>query len=235
MLISQMLRFPIRIAISDKQKKTVNRTISIVIIIVLFPSVYFGYVLVQKERFISNATDYIRNVSFVEGNYLLKHDIEPDKRIIKLIYGGNGLTDEQQKEIQQRAEGFSVNKANIEIQQGLSFDEISSKNSEIENMRIEISHLNMMLHDKDLFIDSLNSRPSVGKDLLKELKELFPDISQCTYADSYTFNDTTKDAKAQMLIILKSKDKEMDPDEKEKITNWTRTRLKSKNVKVIFE
>jgi len=235
MLISQMLRFPIRQPISEKQKKTVNRIITSVIIIVLFPSVYFGYLLVQKERFVSNATEFVRNVSFIGGNYLLKNEIDPDTRTIKLIYGGSGLTDKQQSDLKSRTETFSIQGAVIDIQQGLSFDEISSKNSEIENMRIEISHLNMMLRDKKAYIDSLTERPSIGKKLLGELQSLYPEITQCIYADASLFNDTLKEAKPLALVILKSGETELNSDEQKKITSWVRARLGTKSAKVMFE
>lgn len=235
MLISQMLRFPIRQPISDKQKKNVNRILSFVIVIVLFPSVYFGYLLVQKERFVSNATDFVRNVSFFGGNYLLKNEIDPDSRTIKLIYGGSGLSDKQQSDIKNRTETFSIKGAEIEIQQGLSFDEISSKNSEIENMRIEISHLNMMLRDKDAYIDSVAQRPDIGRDLLAELQSMFPNITQCIFADASLFSDTLKEAKPLMIVILKNTESELSPEEKTKINSWIKTRMKNKSAKVIFE
>jgi uncharacterized hydrophobic protein (TIGR00271 family) len=50
-LISQILNFPIRTIVDDAQKKKVNRTISIVIAIVLIPSIFFGYNLIMNEKF----------------------------------------------------------------------------------------------------------------------------------------------------------------------------------------
>jgi uncharacterized hydrophobic protein (TIGR00271 family) len=51
-LISQILNCPIRTIVDDDQKKKVNRTISIVIAIVLIPSIFFGYNLIMNEKFL---------------------------------------------------------------------------------------------------------------------------------------------------------------------------------------
>ncbi|MEZ4997418.1 MAG: hypothetical protein R2758_08160 [Bacteroidales bacterium] len=48
----------------------------------------FRYLLVQKENFTERAGRYIDNISVVEGNYLLKHEIDPKTRSIQLVYGG---------------------------------------------------------------------------------------------------------------------------------------------------
>jgi len=235
MLISKMLQFPIRSQISEKQKQTVTKIISLLTFIILIPSVYFGYILVQKERFIKNANNYVKNLSFFNGNYLLRNDIDADSRTIRLVYGGNGLSEENQNTIKQKTEDFSIKDATVVIQQGLSFDEITSKNSELENMRIEMNQVNMLLKDREKHIDSLYKRPLMGKDILCELKDIYPQVTKCTFADSYSFKDTINNPDQKILVILEISHKELDDNDKEKVIKWMKTRLKSKNVKVYFE
>jgi uncharacterized hydrophobic protein (TIGR00271 family) len=93
-IISQMLKFPIRALIDAGQKKKVNQWISFVIVLVLIPSIYFGYLLVEKENFMAKATQFVGTVNITEGNYLLKNIIDPEKKSIALIYAGTPLTKE---------------------------------------------------------------------------------------------------------------------------------------------
>ena len=44
-----------------------------------------------------NAANYIRDISVIEGNYLLKSDITPEKRSIALVYGGSSLSEDQKE------------------------------------------------------------------------------------------------------------------------------------------
>ena len=73
-IISQILKFPIRTIIDETQKKRVNTWISAIILLTLIPSIYFGYALVQKEKFIENANRFRENVRLFQGNYLLNYD-----------------------------------------------------------------------------------------------------------------------------------------------------------------
>ena len=94
--------------------------ISLVFALVLIPSIYFGYNLVQKEKFTVRAERYVDNINVVEGNYLLKNEIDPRRRTIQLVYGGTSLTQEQKEEITTMAANFDLNDIVIDIQQGFS-------------------------------------------------------------------------------------------------------------------
>ena len=65
--ISQILKFPIRTIVDEGKKKRIDRTITLVITIVLLPSIFFGYKLVKQERFSQNANSYVSNISVFEG------------------------------------------------------------------------------------------------------------------------------------------------------------------------
>ncbi|MCO6485654.1 MAG: DUF389 domain-containing protein, partial [Saprospiraceae bacterium] len=97
LIITQVLRLPIRGSLDPQVKKRINQWISVVIAIVLIPSIYFGYPLVQKERFIENANLYVQNISIIEGNFLLRNEINAEERRIRLVYGGPTLDAEQQR------------------------------------------------------------------------------------------------------------------------------------------
>ncbi|HAY71135.1 MAG TPA: DUF389 domain-containing protein, partial [Saprospirales bacterium] len=106
--VSQILNFPIRGTIPEKRKKAINNMITVVILIVLIPSIYFGYQLVQQEKFVVNSGKYISNISLFEGNYLLKNDVDKKNKKIRLVYGGTELTNDQKKEIISKSIAFEM-------------------------------------------------------------------------------------------------------------------------------
>ncbi len=232
--ISQILKFPIRTLVDNAQKKRVNSSISAVIVIVLLPSIYFGYNLVQKERFAENANQYIANVSIYEGNYLLKSEVNADKKLIHLIYGGKNLTLEQKELIAQKAENFNLNPENVLIKQGLSFDNTDDKNIEVFKLREQLNQMNFKLREQEVQFDSLSQKSKMGRTLLNEIKQLYPQIMGCTYAESFEFKDTlsTPHPTAIILFSLKSY---VNYGDKQKIKKWTQARLESENVRIIYE
>jgi uncharacterized hydrophobic protein (TIGR00271 family) len=234
-LISQILKFPIRTLIDNMRKKKINRMISLIIILVVIPSIYLGYNLVQKEKFNNNATRYVNSINVIEGNYLLKSEINPTDKSIMLIYGGASLSEIQKNNIIKRANDFSLNNAKIEFQQGFSFDAITKKNTQVENLKIEMNRINMLLIEKDKQLDSLNKRNYLGRQMLDEIRNLYPQISNCSYAESYSFHDTISNPDKIGIVIFTTKGKNLVNSEKEKIENWLKTRLKSKRVNVYYE
>jgi len=234
-VISQILKFPITTLVDNAQKKRVNRWISFVITLVLVPSIYFGYKLVQKEKFTENATNYINNIGPIEGNYLLKHEIHPANRSILLVYGGSRLTEEQKRAIIQKANDFSLTNASIEFGQGLSFDQFNRKSEEVNNLRLEIGRLQTDLQSRQKEIDDLTLRNYTGRQLLAEIKTMFPDIVSCSYGNSYLFQDGTDNTVKEETVIFTSGKRSLSAADKEKIINWLRTRLNSERIKVFFE
>ena len=233
-LISQILNFPIRTIVDDAQKKKVNRTISIVIAIVLIPSIFFGYNLIMNEKFNENAVRYINSVSLYEGNYLLKHEIFPKNRHIKLVYGGSVFTEEQKEYIRKRANDFSLDNAKIEFQQGFSFDQLTTKQSEVENLKFEINTLRLAVMEREKQLDSLAKTGLRGKEILDEIKVLFPQITGSTYSETFSFVDTLDVPQRIKMIVFDTKGRRFPDADKAKIYAWLQQRLNVDTVKVVY-
>src|SRR5690606_30770723 len=91
-IFSQFINLPIRTIVEPEQRKRVNRWITGIITITIIPSLYFDYLLVKQETFTEKANFLVANYSVIEGSYLLKCDINPGSEIIKMVYGGNVLS-----------------------------------------------------------------------------------------------------------------------------------------------
>ncbi|MBS4035241.1 MAG: DUF389 domain-containing protein [Ignavibacterium sp.] len=233
-LISQILNFPIRTIVDDDQKKKVNRTISFVIAIVLIPSLFFGYNLIMNEKFNENAVRYINSVSLYEGNYLLKHEIFPKSRNIKLVYGGSVFTEQQKEYIRRRANDFSLEDAKIEFQQGFAFDQLTTKQSEVENLKFEINTLKLALMEKEKQVDSLAKTGLRGKEILDEAKVLFPQITGSTYSETFSFVDTLDVPQRIKMIVFDTMGRRFPDADKAKIYAWLQKRLNVDTVKVVY-
>jgi uncharacterized hydrophobic protein (TIGR00271 family) len=236
-VISQILKFPIRTLVDSQQKKKVNQLISVIITLVLLPSIYFGYNLVKQDKFIENANKYINSISIVDGHYLLKNEVRPIKKEIVLFYAGTSLSEEQKERIRGKAKFFSLNEVSIEFPQGLSTDEISKKNTEGENIKAEINRLLLLVKDKEKQIDSLDTVKYRGKEILGEIKNLYPQITNCAYSESYVFNSNASvtDTVAIIVFSTQAKGSDLIISDKSKIENWLQARLNSEKIKVFYE
>lgn len=231
--VSQLLKFPIRTVVEPAQRIRVNRYITGIIAIVLLPSIYFGYILVQKEKFTENAKRFVSSVSSYEGNYLLSHEIDAGRKSIVLVYGGTSLTKSQQAGIAARILPFGIDSSVVSIRQGLIFEEMDERNAESIRLKQEILVLQSTNKEIQSELDSIGNIPQTGKLLLRELKALFPEITACSYAN--TIIHTPSGSEAMPLLLIKSSSGPVAEENKRRIEEWARNRLQHDRVKVVFE
>jgi uncharacterized hydrophobic protein (TIGR00271 family) len=232
-VISQILKFPISDDVENSHKKRINSWISFVIILVAIPSVYFGYNLVQKERFVEKANTFIKNVGVFEGNYLLNSEINPQKRTILLVYGGLTMNESQKDAIKAKTAEITLEDTEVIIQQGLSID-TDTKNSEAENLKTELNRLNMIIQQKESVIDSISAQSLIGKNILDEIKNIYPQIVSCSFAKASTFLDSTPGSKETEIVVFTLSKNNLSVKDKEKINQWLKARIHSENIQVFY-
>jgi len=233
-VFSQILKFPIITLVDNAQKRRVNQWISFIIFITLLPSIYFGYILVQKEKFTDRATKFAQSISVFEGNYLLKHDIDAGKKSITLIYGGNLLTDSNKNIIKNRSRNFNLENAELIFKQGFSFTDFNKNISEIDKLKGEINRLNLLLIEKNRIERNADDKLLLGAQLLEEIKPLFPQIISCSYTESMVTMPPAKQPEIVPVVIFFQQATIYNADKK-KIEVWLHKRLNRDKTIVIYQ
>jgi uncharacterized hydrophobic protein (TIGR00271 family) len=224
--VSQILKFPIRSIIDNNEKVRVNRYLSLIISAVLLPSIYFGYLLVQEEKFRENAISYTNSVSIVNGNFLLSKEINPKKKQIELVYGGTKLTKKEEQEVKERAKSFKLENPKILIKQGLNFDVSSGLTPENIRLKDQIVKLKKQLEES-------KKKATLGNELLEEIKTIYPQIYACYFTEIVSKKDTTTFF-SPVVIMMQKGEQKLSDEQKDKVTKWTKSRLKSQEVQIVF-
>lgn len=232
-VISQVLKFPIRKDVDPKHKRRLNQFISIVIVLTLLPSIYFGYLLVQKEKFSEKASKFVKNITVFEGSYLLKNEINAGKKTIRLVYGGKSLTEKSKKEVQEKAKGYDLEDATFIFNQGFSTDEASINETDILQNKLSALTLSLTANEKKL--DSLSNKPLLGKQILAEIKPLYKQITACSYSETFVFSDTSIRYQKVALVVFTIPKYSLYLKDKTNIDKWLKARLQTKKVKTYFE
>ncbi len=233
--VSQVLNFPIRTLVEQSQKNRVNRIITYVILVTTIPSIYFGYGLVQKEAFMERASKFTRNVTIVEGTYLLKDEVNPGDRTITLIYGGSTLTEAQKRAITERAKDFALDETKLVFRQGFSIDDAERRETQVDSLKAEINRLKAMLGEEEKRRAEAGRRAAQGRQLLAEIKPLYPQVLACTYSEANTFRHGAEAPEKQDVIVFKIRKGSLKKADRKKIQNWLASRLEKKAIKVFFE
>lgn len=238
MIVSQLLKMPRKTYLLSKEIKNKNIAVAVVTILTVVPSVYFGFTLVKKERFQHTAELFVNKVSLWDNNYLLSSKIDTDTKTISLVYGGTNLTDDSKKRLTEKAEDLGLEGVTIKPTSGFSIEDprlndLDKRTSELEEARGELNRLNLTVQSKDVFIDSLQSIPSIGKQLLKEIHTIYPTIHGCSYANSRVYVDSLETYKDVSLVLFDIEES-LSEEENKKLKAWVQNRLNSKNVIVKF-
>ncbi len=239
LVISRLLEFPIRTVIDPNRKTLINRYMWAVIFITLLPSIYFGYVLVQNEKFTENVKKFTSEITVFEGVYLINNEIDIATKRVKLIYGGNSLTRENKKQIKAIAEKFDLQEAKLIIQQGFSLNEAnknqSNLNTETEILKSKLSAMNLTLKQQEYRADSIAKLPLLGKQILAEIRPIYKQIGACSYSETYIFTDSTKAPKKTALVTFSVEQNSIKQTDVENINEWLKARLSTSEIKTYFE
>ena len=230
LLVSKLLKFPIHENAAPARQKVIKRYVTLIIILTLIPSIFLGNRLVQQERFIEKSKKYIDNVRVIDDKYLLDYSIDPQKKLINLIYGGTTLDEKDKELIASRLQNFDL-KAEVVIKQGFAIDQ--KEYQEKEKLILQISSLEAELIKQNAIIDSIKSRPLLAKNLINELTIINSNIISCAIADTYIFKaDNSLDSTTVLLVGIANDD--MPKNEKERIISWLKARLQNEKIVVFF-
>ncbi len=232
LIVSQILKFPIRTILDKTQRQRVNQLITMVILITLLPSIYFGYLLVQKEKFSESANAYVSTVRVYADNFLLDHNINSAKKTIELIYGGNEFSQAQRTEIVSKAIYFNLDTALISIKQGISFNQPTRSIFEQEKMSEEIWQLRSQLEQAKEQLSHHDKQDQLGGQLLRELSVLFPKVRGCALFKAPWHEDSTQREYSILVLEIKGL---LNQEDRVALENWAATRLNESNVKIFWE
>lgn len=232
LLASRIFRFPIAMHVEDSRKRNINRLVTAVLIITILPSVYFGYLLVQKERFSENAARFINNNMVVGGSYLLRNEVNSGSKSIVLVYGGNSLSEIDKQTIQDHLADFNLEGASLEIKQGFASN--LKELDETQQLRNQLNATNASLQRIQSKADSLSKIAERGNELFHEIQPLFPQIVSCSYAKSRIYSKAYSDTNMKDIVLIGVGEVPLSPKEEYRITQWVEARLNSSGPLVLF-
>ena len=234
LFVSQVLKFPIRDIVDKDRSRRLNHYITLILVVTAIPSLYFGYQLVQNERFSDNAKKLIGNVSVQENSYLLESSVNPISKTIRLIYSGYGVSDNAIRDIKMTADKLDLDSSRVTIisssMDNEHFPQTQKLTTETENLNNKLTATSFALQQSQNKLDSLKTIEVQGRSMLKEIKEFYPQIIACSYAVTYIHPDTVKTP-----IVIYTSIQNLGQADRNKIENWTKSRLREDKTKVYFE
>lgn len=207
--------------------KKLRYIITTLILLMIIPSFYLAYGLLQEKRFSQNVENYIKN-EFTDNGYTLiykKINYNAAPKTIDLAFLSRNFDSLEIVDFNKKLKLFGLEDTKLNIKQNTS-----DIKSEILN---EINKNTSSVSEKDLKINLLNKELNEykieDKDLISEVKILFPGISEISLG-KMNGNFTKNDSTYQKTVVLYSADASVD---EEKLNRWLASKFKNKKLEIL--
>ena len=231
-LIVKQLKFHKQEFSSKETERRVIRSIWIIVIITITPSIYLAYRIVQRSIFESNAKSFVQNefqfhrTQVVSRNF----DIDGEKKKIELLLVGQPLGTQVIDSLKNRMPLYGLDSTKLVIRQGLDAKQ------EIDLAQIKASILEDVFKEEktDSLPQPVDKLQRPIPDISKEINALYPTIDQYTLTNAILLNLDSTRRDTITLFTAKTK-RALSNADKQKLAGWIKQRIQSDSVKLINE
>lgn len=228
----RVLKFPFLNLPKKEDEIKAKRIVWAVVIVTIIPSLYFGFDMVQQNKFTKLANTFVEHEGVFENDFLLKKTIDSKNRSITLTFGGKNIAESEIIALRKKLVPYGLEGTTLEVHQGFSYLETAPEEDQTTSLNFALTEKEKQIALLKVQLDKITKQKDLGFQIYKELKAQNPEIDSCMVQPVHSFADSTTTNK--WLVLLHSK-KELTLADKKRIRNWIPLRIKSENVEVVFE
>ena len=230
----RFLNYPYKSLPRKEDETKAKRIAWVIVLITLLPSFYFGYTMIQQNRFIQSANKFIENEAIFPNDYLLKKNIDSKNKKITLIFGGAPIAQKDILTLKSKLKNYNIKDAKLDVKQGFAYLQ-----EELKEIDEKPNQLSLVLNDKEkeliklqMKLDSINKQKILSKQIFNELKVQHNQITSFSLQQSIIYTDSTQNN--SWIALIKS-ELPIEKENKLKIGEWLKVRINTKKIKIKFE
>jgi uncharacterized hydrophobic protein (TIGR00271 family) len=226
--IVKYLKYPTKKQLDAKTQKQVKYAIYGLITVLILPSIYFAYQLIEEKKYQHQIDLFVDNEFSKKGVTVVfkKTKFNENPKKLELGFLAKRYNEDEIKKLNLVLKEYDIKNTALLVMQ----DTIDLK-SDILN---EINFKKSELSQKDISILKLKKEISANtydnKALLAEINILFPEIDNISLSN-HSFNENTDSLRTVPVLIYKSK-KELTKSSEQKLSLWLQQRLVKKDIEI---
>ncbi|MEN5435688.1 MULTISPECIES: DUF389 domain-containing protein [Sphingobacterium] len=228
-LIVKFLKYPSVSFLNEGKKKRITRTITLLILVMIVPSFYLAYALLQEKKFTQQVNKFIQN-ELVQNGYTLiyeKTKFNQNPKKIELAFLDKKFSKSELIDLKSKLLLYNIDNTELFIRQ----DSTDLK----RDILAEISRRSENVSEKDIAIQNLRKELITYKfddqELIKEITTLFPTLTPFSIGKQLTVN-TVDSTKMETVLFYSGKEK-MDNKELSKLRDWLNIKLAGSDIKIL--
>lgn len=225
-ITAYILKFPKKKYSDPTIETRAKKIIWVVVVVTLLPSIYFGYDIVQQNKFTERADSFIKSEAIFPNDYLLSKEIDAKNRTIALTFGGKEINENQIKELKRKLKYYDLENTNLEIKQGFAFLKDENQNPDDKTNKLSMA-LKENENQRSLLkakADSTKKQNALSRQVFEELKAQYPDLKEAIIQPVTINIDTSKNQRSIYMVSLRFKNS-IKKDDKTKLVKLLKLRL----------
>ena len=227
-IIVKYLKYPVAKQLDVKSEKRVKYGVTMLILLMTIPSVYFAYQLYIQKSYNSRTEVFIQK-EFLNNDYPIiykniQYNTNPKK--IELAFLTKKFTETEIDSLNKKLNTYNLPNTRLVIRQ----DTVNLR----KDIMNQINSNQNIVDQKDIIINNLRNQLAqyhFGSDKIStETKILFPEITSLTIGN-YTSGSKTDKANVIPVILFQS-EKELDIKTKQQLKLWLKERLSKDSIEV---
>ncbi|GIQ58277.1 DUF389 domain-containing protein [Flavobacterium collinsii] len=227
-VIVKFLNYPVTKQLDLQQQKRVKYGITLLISLLIVPSIYFAYQLYIQKSYTSRTEIFIQK-EFLDKDYpiiykKIKYNTNP--RRIELAFLAKKFDDNEIINLNKKLTGYDLPNTKLIIRQ----DTVNLR----KDIMNQINNNQSVVDQKDILINNLRSQLEQYQfntaQINNEAKILFPAISSLKIGN-YNVQEEPNKSKIIPVVLFQSK-KKVDSETKQKMKLWLKERLTKDSVEV---
>jgi len=236
--IVKFLKYPVKKQLDEESQQRVKIFISLLVLVLIVPSIYFAYQLIQERRFKEQIILFTENEFSKKGDVIIykKTKFNESPRKIELGFLDKKFDKKEIEQLNEKLKIYNLDNTKLVVIQDTTdlksdiLNEIKFNQSATNEKDITILGLKKQLETEFLAKEKLEAAKYNNQNLLAEIKILFPEIEDISISD-HVFYENTDSTKTIPVLIYKSIE-DLQKSDEEVLISWIKQRLNKKQIKI---
>ena len=234
------LHFHYKQLLNKEQQKTVRKYIFGIVIVTMIPAFFMTLNIIQKSIFENNVKNFVNKEVKQAGTQIISFDTNKSDSTLRVVAVGKEIADSSIFKAPKRMHFYNLKDYHLQIIQGsnsseisLLKDEIANKNGAIYSNQLQETQENLLVMQEQ--IREYKKYENISKELKDEIKALFPKVEFIALASAseiYVNKDSVD--KSSIAIVSFENNNKPTAEESKKLSQWLKTRTKTKDLKIII-
>jgi uncharacterized hydrophobic protein (TIGR00271 family) len=240
-IIISAMKLPHRNYVDAKTESRIKGYLFFLVFVTVVPSMYLAVNLVKEEVFAQKAKLFVTQEFKFEETYFTNLEIDPKAKKIELSLIGKPIPKETLDTIQNKLIKNELEASTLVVHQAgeQKIDTLSLKTSIVADLYKESQ---VALDSRDQQIARLNDKlksyktnEELMESVTPELHTLFPEINHVVIANGISSTSQYDIYHKKITLLLVNSKKELSTKDSDRLKSWLSTRLKTEDIKLIYE